>query len=125
MMATKKKAAPRKRSAKPKVPAEEPLREVAEPKPVEGPAEPLMKVAGKPHFAHVPAQPFLPADGTLLRKDGDPVVYVMDKGQRRPFADLAAFHACCGGGATITVLSHEEIDPIPEGPEVTGPADLR
>lgn len=119
-MATKKKAAPRKRSAKPK--AAEPLREVAEPKP---PAESLMKVVGKPHFTHVPAQPFLPANGTLLRADGDPVVYVMDKGQRRPFADLETFHACCGGGATITALPPKEIDLIPVGEIVTDASDLQ
>jgi hypothetical protein len=121
-----------------------------DPQPSESPAkEPLAKVVGKPHFAHAPAEETktaprkrsrkksrkpsakakppaaVPADGTLLRKDGDPVVYVMNEGQRRPFADLDAFHMCCGGGANITVLAPKEIDPIPEGSEVRGPADLQ
>jgi hypothetical protein len=100
-MATKKKAAPRKRSAKPKPPAEEPQVTLQE--------EPTS----------------VPADGTLLREDGDPVVYVMDKGQRRPFADLETFHACCGGGATIITLLPKKIDPIPVGEIVTGASDLQ
>ncbi len=115
-MATKKKAAPRKRSAKPKPPAEEPLMKVSEPEPVEGQG-PVMKVTGKLHIVY--------PDGTLLREDGDPVVYVMDKGQRRPFADLETFHACCGGGATIAALPHEEIEPIPVGEIVTDASDLQ
>jgi hypothetical protein len=101
MMATKKKAAPRKRSVKPKPPAEEPLMEVSEQLYIVYP------------------------DGTLLRADGDPVVYVMDKGQRRPFADLETFHACCGGGARIAALPPNKIEPIPVGEIVTGPADLQ
>lgn len=121
-MATKKKAAPRKRTAKPK--AAEPLREVAEPKPVEGPVMPLAEEPRTARFG-APVMKAFPADGTLLRRDGYPVVYVMNKGQRRPFADLKAFHECCGGGATIAVLSPKEIDPIPMGEIVTGPADLQ
>ncbi len=91
-----------------------------EEKPKAAPRKRSRKRSAKPK-----PQVAVPADGTLLREDGDPVVYVMGKGQRRPFADLAAFHACCGGGATIIVLSPKEIDPITVGPEVTGPADLQ
>ena len=66
----------------------------------------------------------LPADGTLIRMDGEPVVYVMHGGQRRPFASKEAFVACGFGWGDIIVLSPAEIDPIPVGPEVVRQGDL-
>jgi len=61
----------------------------------------------------------VPADGTLLREDGDPVVYVMHGGQRRPFAGKEAFLAYNGGWSGIVVLPHKDVDPIPVGEIVT------
>ena len=113
-MATKKT---RKRSAKPKPPEE--LVELAEPEAVKGPVAPL--IFGTQPFG---AKVDLPADGTLIRMDGEPVVYVMHGGQRRPFASKEAFIACGFGWGDIIVLSPAEIDPIPVGPEVVRQGDL-
>lgn len=116
-MTTKKT---RKRAAKPKPPAEE-LMEVAEPKPVEGqgPTVPL-PFEPRPFGSKIA----LPADGTLLRKDGEPTVYVMREGQRRPFTSPEAFTDCGFGWGDIVVLPPEEIEPIPVGQDVTGASDL-
>ncbi len=130
-MATKKKAAPRKRSAKLKPPAE-PLVEVSEPEPVEGQG-PVVSLPFEPTEKTPPPELDVPADGMLIRRDGAPVVYVMDKGRRRPFAnadvleDCVRLHLTAEGASwnEVVVLSHEEIDRIPQGPEVTGPADLQ
>lgn len=72
-------------------------------------------------------------DGSLIRQDGLAVVFVMSKGKRRPFRDAQALEDCIrqhvtldgAGWNEVDVLSYEDIDPIPVGEEVAGPADLR
>ena len=71
-----------------------------------------------------PPKVTLPADGTLLRMDGAPAVFVMRDGQRRPFANAAVFTACRFGWNEIVVLPPKEIIPIPVGPEVVRASDL-
>ena len=89
----------------------------AKPKPAEGPVVPLP-------FEPTPAPVVVPDDGTLIRMDGAPSVFVMRDGQRRPFANAEAFTACGFGWNEIVVLPPKEIIPIPVGPEVVRKSDL-
>ena len=107
-----------KRAAKPKPPAEEPQEVVGSERPVE-PVKPL-PFEPRPFGSKIA----LPADGTLIRKDGEAVVYVMREGQRRPFTSPEAFVACGFGWGDIVVKPPEEIEPIPVGQDVTGASDL-
>ena len=81
-------------------------------------------------FGKAPAKPAppkvdVPADGTLIRKDGEPTVYVMKGGYKRPLRDANVFAACGFGWNDIVVLSPEEIDPIPTGDVVARQSDLQ
>ena len=67
----------------------------------------------------------VPADGTLIRGDGGPVVYVMQDGKRRPLGDANVFAACGFGWNDIVVLSPEEIDRISTGDVVARQGDLQ
>ena len=109
-MGTTKKT--RKRTAKPKAKAEEPQEAAQE-----------TQVLALP-FGAKPAPVVVPDDGTLLRKDGDPTVYVMREGQRRSFASAEAFTACGFGWNEIVVLPPIVVDKIPVGPEVVYARDL-
>ena len=123
-MTTKKT---RKRAAKPKAKAEEP--QVAPPE-TEGTIEEAQPLPFEPRPFGVietkepPSQLDVPADGTLIRQDGQAVVYVMREGQRRPFTTPEAFVACGFGWGDIVVLPPKEVDPIPVGQDVTGASDL-
>ena len=115
-MARAKARKPRKRAApKPKV---EP--EVTPPLESEGlvPFEPDAEES----VAAPEAAP--PGDGTLIRQDGYPVVFVMKDGKRRAFRDAEAFTACGFGWGDIVVLGYDEVKAIPTGEDVAGPADL-
>ena len=112
-MTTEKKT--RKRAAKPKPPAEEPQEAAQEPQVVPLPFEP--KPCGP--------QVIVPADGSLIRQDGTPVVYVMQGGKKRPILDGAAMDSCGFGWPEIAVLPYEVVAPIPVGEIVTRPKDLQ
>lgn len=100
-MAGRKKTARRKQTANPKPPAGEPQQAAQEP------------------------QAPVPADGTLLRQDGDPLVYVMAGGKRRPVVSADAFLACGFEWSLIRVLSGAQVRTIPIGEEVANPSDLQ
>ena len=117
----------RKQAAKPKAPAEAP--QVVE---ESHPGAPPLYVtpSGKPlpfgsTEPKAPAKVTVPADGTLIRGDGGPVVYVMEGGKKRPLQNALVFAACGFGWNEIVVLSPEEIDAIPVGDVVARQADLQ
>ena len=124
-MGTTKKT--RKRAAKPKPKAEEPQEGSARVNPAKERLGEIIKEAAAKEGVPLPFKPapvVVPDDGTLLRMDGAPSVFVMRDGQRRPFANAAAFTACGFGWNEIVVLPPKEIIPIPVGPEVTRKSDL-
>lgn len=110
-MAQRKRRPPAKRKAKAK-----------EPKPVPAAGDEGL-LPFEPEPEPPPAATAL-ADGTLLRADGDPVVYLMDRGLRRPFANAAAFDACGFGWGDIVVKPPEEVERIFVGRDVGGLRDL-
>ena len=117
-MPQKNTKAARRKAAKPKPPAEEPQEAAQEPqKPMWGP--PLTEpTKSKPLVA-------VPAEGSLIRQDGTPVVYVMQGGKKRPILDGAAMDSCGFGWPEIAVLPYEVVAPIPVGEIVTRPKDLQ
>ena len=112
-MTTEKKT--RKRAAKPKPPAEEPQEAAQETQVVPLPFEP------KPFGPQV----IVPAEGSLIRQDGTPMVYVMQGGKKRLIRDGAAMESCGFGWNEIAVLPYEVVAPIPVGETVARLKDLQ
>lgn len=130
----------RKRTAKPKPPVEE-----TQPKwapgdePIAVNPSPSADAAQEPQvvgpfgsverkeidMSQLPSKVNVPANGTLIRGDGGPVVYVMQSGLKRPLRDALVFAACGFGWNEIKLLSPEEIDRIPTGKLVARQSDLQ
>ena len=121
----------RKRTATPKPPAEEPQTKIGEhTRYRSSPDGTPVEVSGQPTqpvipFGKAPPKVDVPADGTLIRGDGGPVVYVMQDGEKRPLRDALVFAACGFGWNDIVLLSPEEIDRIPVGKPVARQSDLQ
>ena len=117
-----KKQTTKRRTRKPKPPAEEPQGVAAS---ESGDTTLVPPLFGSTETKAPPPKIKVPADGTLIRKDGDPVVFVMSNGEKRPLRDANVFAACGFGWNEIVVLSPEEIDRIPAGEVVARQGDLQ